>query len=177
MTWRLKQQRKQKQIGLNNLYFLSSTSVYGIETGVITKQTIPIPHSNYGKSKLQAEELISSLENSDFNIAILSPHIIYGEGCKDSYRALKNLVLKSPFFPNFKNKRSILYIDTLCNFVQSLIDNGSRGLFFPQEKEYICTSETAKDIAQAYGKKIHMTKLFNPSLRILKLHTINKGFG
>ena len=40
---------------LNSLYFLSSMSVYGIDTGVITNNTIPKPKSAYGKSKYEAE--------------------------------------------------------------------------------------------------------------------------
>ncbi len=46
-------------------------SVYGIEIGVIDKNTPLKPNTNFGKSKLQAEELISSLISDIFNKAIL----------------------------------------------------------------------------------------------------------
>ena len=60
----------------------------------------------------------------------------------------------------------MIYIDNLCEFVRLLIDNGSRGLFFPQNDEYVNTSEMVKLIAEVHGKKIILTKLFNPILRL-----------
>lgn len=169
--------KKAKDEGVKQFIFLSSMSVYGMETGVISKDTIPTPKSNYGKSKLQAEELISPLQDSTFNIAVLRPPMIYGKGCKGNYVRLEEFALKSPVFPNIENKRSMIYINNLCEFVKLLVDDCSSGLFLPQNEEYVCTSEMVKYIAEAHGKKIHMTKLFNPLIIVLKVSTINKVFG
>ncbi len=169
--------QKAKNDGIKQFVFLSSMSVYGIENGVIDKNTSPNPKSNYGKSKLQAEELVIPLEEDTFKVAILRPPMIYGKGCKGNYPRLSNFAQKAPFFPNVKNKRSMIYIDNLCEFVRLLIDGYNRGLFFPQNKEYVCTSEMVKLIAEAHGKKIKTTKLFNPLLRLLKFSTVNKVFG
>jgi len=169
--------KKAKDEGVKQFIFLSSMSVYGMETGVISKDIIPTPKSNYGKSKLQAEELISPLQDSTFNIVILRPPMIYGEGCKGNYVRLEKFALKSPIFPDIKNKRSMIYINNLCEFVKLLVDDCSSGLFLPQNEEYVCTSEMVKYIAETHGKKIHMTKLFNPLLRVLKASTVNKVFG
>ncbi|HAK44247.1 MAG TPA: NAD-dependent epimerase [Clostridium sp.] len=169
--------KKAKTEGVKQFIFLSSMSVYGMETGVITKDTVPAPKSNYGKSKLQAEELIASLQDSAFKIAILRPPMIYGKGCKGNYVRLEEFALKSPVFPNIENKRSMIYINNLCEFVKLLVDDCSSGLFLPQNEEYVCTSKMVKYIAEIHGKKIHMTKLFNPLLIVLKVSTINKVFG
>lgn len=169
--------KRSKNDGVKQFIFLSSMSVYGMETGVISKDTVPKPKSSYGKSKLQAEELIEPLQDSTFNIAVLRPPMIYGEGCKGNYVRLEKFALKSPIFPDIKNKRSMIEIDKLCKFVKLLIDEESKGLFLPQNDEYVCTSEMVKAIADAHGKKIHMTKLFNPLLRVLKVSTVNKVFG
>lgn len=169
--------QKAKVDGVKQFIFLSSMSVYGIETGVIKKDTVLLPKSNYGKSKLQAEELIASLECDSFEIAVLRPPMIYGKGCKGNYPRLAKLALKVPFFPYIENKRSMIYIDNLCEFVKLLIDNCNSGLFLPQNEEYVCTSEMVKLIAEVNGKKVRMTKLFNPLLKILKVSTVNKVFG
>lgn len=169
--------KKAKIEGVKQFIFLSSMSVYGIETGVISKNTVPAPKSNYGKSKLQAEELITPLQDSMFNIAVLRPPMIYGKGCKGNYVRLEKFALKSPIFPNIKNRRSMIYIDNLCKFVKQIIDDESKGVFLPQNDEYVCTSEMVKAIAEANGKKIYMTELFNPLLRVLKVSTVNKVFG
>ncbi|MBU3073197.1 NAD-dependent epimerase/dehydratase family protein [Clostridium estertheticum] len=169
--------KKAKNDGVRQFIFLSSMSVYGMETGVIGKETIPDPKSNYGKSKLQAEELIAPLGDSNFRIAIVRPPMVYGKGCKGNYIRLKKFALKTPIFPEIENKRSMIYINNLCEFVKLLIDDCGSGLFLPQNEEYVATSEMVKLIAKAHGKKMHMTKLFNPLLKILKISTVNKVFG
>lgn len=169
--------KKGKDEGVKQFIFLSSMSVYGMETGVISKDTMPTPKSNYGKSKLQAEELISPLQDSTFNIAVIRPPMIYGKGCKGNYVRLEKFALKSFIFPRIENKRSMIYIDNLCEFVKCVIDDESNGLFLPQNDEYVCTSDMVKEIAESHGKKIYMTKLFNPLLRILKVSIVNKVFG
>jgi glycosyltransferase involved in cell wall biosynthesis len=88
------------------------------------------------------------------------------------------LALKTPIFPKVDNKRSMIYIDNLAEFVKQLIDNQSGGLFFPQNAEYVNTSKMVKVIAEAHGRKIWMTKLFNPLINLMKRNnTVNKLFG
>lgn len=157
---------KAKKQGVNHFVFLSSMSVYGIETGVISEYTKPAPKTNYGKSKLMAEEGILRLTDSGFKIAILRPPMIYGDGCKGNYNSLIKFANKLPVFPNIRNKRSMLEISNLCRYVKELIDTESEGIFFPQNDEYVCTSEMVKEIAEKNGKKIHLTKLLNPFVKL-----------
>lgn len=171
--------KKAKAQGVSQFIFLSSMSVYGMVVGKIDKDTVPNPNTNYGKSKLEAEKGLLELENDSFKVAVLRPPMIYGKGCKGNYRALAKLSLKLPIFPKVKNQRSMLYIDNLSCFVKLLVDRQSRGLFFPQNKEYVNTSEMATFICQAKGKKIHLTRLLNWTFPILSLGTsaIKKAFG
>jgi len=169
--------QKAKQDGVEQFIFLSSMSVYGIENGVIGKDTPLRPNSAYGKSKIEAEELINKLQDDSFTVATLRPPMVYGKGCRGNYPRLASLALKTPIFPKVNNKRSMIYIDNLSEFVKQLIDNRSSGLFFPQNAEYVNTSEMVRLIAEVHGKKIVMTKLFNPLLRLLNVSTVNKVFG
>ncbi|GEQ32273.1 putative UDP-sugar epimerase [Marinilactibacillus psychrotolerans] len=168
---------KAKEDGVKQFIFLSSMSVYGVENGIIDENTPLKPNSAYGKSKLEAEELINTLQNNSFTVATLRPPMVYGKGCKGNYPKLSRLALKVPIFPKIDNKRSMIYIDNLSEFVKQLIDNASNGLFFPQNAEYVNTSKMVKLIAKAHGKRITMTKLFNPLLRLLNVSTVNKVFG
>src|SRR5690606_2947926 len=102
-----------------------------------------------------------------FKVVILRPPMIYGKGCKGNYPKLVKLAKILPVFPNIENKRSMLHIDNLCEFIKLMIDNGENGLFFPQNKEYVKTSELVKIIAEVHGRKIRFTKLFNFLLKIL----------
>ena len=59
-----------------------------------------------------------------------------------------------------------------------MVDYEETGLYFPQNKEYVKTSELVKTIAEVHGKKIIMTKVFNPVLRLMfGIGIVNKVFG
>ena len=171
--------KKAKEEGVKQFVFLSSMSVYGLEQGVITKETLPNPKSNYGKSKLQAEERILLLADKNFKIAILRPPMVYGEGCKGNYQTLIKIAKKFPFFANYRNQRSMVEINVLCEFVKKIIEEYRQGLFFPQNKEYVCTCKMIQEIAEKNGKKLKLYSVFNPLIFVLKLFTKKgkKAFG
>ena len=169
--------KKAKNEGVKQFIFLSSMSVYGITCGLIDKYTSPNPNTNYGKSKFQAEEAIKALSNNLFNVAIVRSPIVYGKNCKGNYSKLAKLIIRLPLFPDIRNKRSMLYIDNLSEFIRLLIDKCSSGLFHPQNLEYVCTSNMVKLIAKAHGNNMKMTKIFNPFISMLCISTIKKIFG
>jgi nucleoside-diphosphate-sugar epimerase len=170
--------QKSKVESVKQFIFLSSMSVYGIETGVIDNDSPLTPKSNYGKSKLEAEKLIANLEDDDFKVAILRPPMIYGKCCKGNYNRLSNLAVKIPIFPDINNKRSMIFIDNLSVFVKSIIDYGDRGIFFPQNNDYVETTKMVELIAKAHGKKLFKTRLFNPLIDLMRNNqTFNKVFG
>lgn len=107
-----------KKNGVKQFILLSSMSVYGLTTGTITKDTIPAPKSNYGKSKLEADIEIIKIADSSFKVAIMRPPMVYGKGCKGNYQLLRKAALRLPLFPDIENKRSMIYIDTLCERVE-----------------------------------------------------------
>lgn len=148
--------KKAKQENVKQFIFLSSMSVYGIEKGFITKDTTLNPKSNYAKSKLQAEEVLKSLQTKDFKICIIRPPMVYGKDCKGNFQSLIKFAKKLPIFPKVKNNRSMIYIDNLSEFVKLLIDNSEEGLFFPQNNEYSNTSYLVKLIGQSMNKKVRL---------------------
>lgn len=169
--------QKAKREGVKQFIFLSTMGVYGTETGYIKKDTLPTPKTHYAKSKYEAEQALNEMNTSYFNIAILRPPIVYGENCPGNFTRLINVTLKLPIFPEIKNERSMIYINNLSEFVRLIIDQSRNGLFFPQNEEYVCTSHLVKTIARVHEKRVWMTKLFNPILRILNISTVNKVFG
>ena len=174
--------KKAKDEGVNQFIFMSSIIVYGDssnEKRVIDKNTVPTPSNFYGNSKLQAEKGIKSLVNDNFKVVIIRPPMIYGKESKGNYPKLAKAAQILPVFPDIDNQRSMLHIDNLCEFIRLMIENEEQGLFFPQNREYVKTSEMVKFIADFHGRKIVLTKIFNPILRLmsLKLRVINKVFG
>lgn len=176
--------QKAKAEGVCQFIFLSSMSVYG-EHGsikhpvVITQETKPAPKDIYGESKLKAEEGIRSLDDKNFLVCVLRPPMIYGPGCKGNYQLLEKAALKLPLFPDIQNERSMLSIDNLCVYVRTIIEDKLSGIHFPQDKEYICTSQMVRNIAKKNGRNIHLTGAYTPLLRFLsgKGKYIDRVFG
>ncbi|WP_144462557.1 NAD-dependent epimerase/dehydratase family protein [Siminovitchia fortis] len=173
---------KAKTEGVKQFIFLSSIIVYGENIdndGMIDKNTKPNPSNFYGKSKLEAEKGIESLNDSTLKVAILRPPMIYGKESKGNYPKLAKAAKVLPIFPDFENQRSMLHIDNLCEFIKLLIDNEEKGLYFPQNDEYVKTSEMVKIIAEMHGKKVKLVKFFNPLLYMLRnrVGIVNKVFG
>ena len=174
--------KKAKAEGVKQFIFMSSIIVYGNSTneqGIIDRNTAPNPSNFYGDSKFQAEEGIKLLEDRNFKVVILRPPMIYGKGSKGNYPKLAKAARILPIFPDFDNQRSMLHIDNLCEFIRLMIDNKESGLFFPQNKEYVKTSEMVRLIAEVHGKRIKLVKIFNPilSLMIGRIGVVNKVFG
>jgi len=171
--------RKAKADGVKQFVFLSTMGVYGKDTGTINENTEPHPTTPYSQSKLEAERLLNELTDESFRVAIIRPPMVYGKDCKGNYPRLASMALKLPFFPEIKNERSMIFIDNLSEFVRLVIDKDLSGLLFPQNKEYVNTSELVQLIAKAHGRELKLTSLFNPCVYLgTKISdTFRKVFG
>ena len=176
--------RKAREEGVGQFIFMSSASVYGLtapfgKVVTITADTPLMPVDNYGISKARAEEGLRELADGDFKIVILRPPMIYGKGCKGNYQTLAKLAKKLPVFPWVDNRRSMLYMENMAEFVRLVIEDGAEGTFCPQNDEYVCTSDMVNLIAHANGRGILMVKGFAWALKLLSPVTgmVDKAFG
>lgn len=173
--------KKVKDANVSQFIFMSSIIVYGDSPSrerIITKDTIPTPSDFYGDSKYQAELKIQTLVDEKFKVVIIRPPMIYGKGSKGNYPRLSKLAQKLPVFPNYENKRSMLHIDNLCEFIKQVIDDNLEGVLFPQNKEYVATSQLVKTVASVHHHKINLINMFNPIIQLLFFNdNIKKMFG
>lgn len=176
--------KKAKEAGVEQFIFMSSAIVYGDSAPIgkmkmITNKTPVSPANFYGDSKVQAEKMLLEQENEAFKVVILRPPMIYGKGSRGNYPILSKLAQRCPIFPYVENKRSALYIENLAEFVRLVIDNEERGIFFPQNREYLNTSDTVRKIAEVHGKKVRTVKCFTTLLKIAGRLTglVDKAFG
>ncbi len=186
---------KAKREGVKEFIFMSSIIIYGNSAPYGKKRIIeadekPSPATVYGDSKWQADKRIRSLADGNFRVAILRPPFVYGPGCKGNYNSLAALARKLPVFPMAGNRRSMLYIGNLCEFIAQLmlVDesefSGKGNIFFPQNGQYTGTFYMADRIHRANtGHAMLPTNLFNPALRIISSsegkigQLANKAFG
>ncbi|MGE7982533.1 NAD-dependent epimerase/dehydratase family protein [Solibacillus sp. NPDC093137] len=166
---------KAKSSGVKQFIFFSTMAVYGNVEGEINHNTINMPTSLYGKSKLAAEKILSTLQSDDFHVAIVRPPMVYGPQCPGNYQLLSKLSRITPIFPNIENTRSMIFINNLTEFINQIIYNSEVGIFHPQDKYFVKTTEMVNEIASYHQKRIIFNSLLGKVLNgILGNKTIYK---
>lgn len=174
--------RHAKASGVRQFIFMSSQIVFhesqSLKPEVLTRETKENPNGFYGDSKLQAEKGLHELESADFKVCILRPCMIYGPNAKGNFPRLARLATKVPLFPCWHNRRSMLYIDNLAEFVKQAVLRELSGTFYPQNREQADTVEIIRFFAREAGHKVWITRLLNPLVWLgsFVLQPINKMF-
>lgn len=167
-----------KKHGVQHFIIFSSMNVYGDYCDNITERAAEMPTSFYGDSKLQGDIGIRKLEDETFIVSYMRPPFVYGKDCTGNYNTISKIAKRTPVFPSYKNKKSMIYIDNLCEFTRMVIDEQLGGILTPQNKELVSTTELVREIAKCNGKKIWFTHIFNwaigPAVKIMK--TVRRAF-
>lgn len=167
-----------KKQGVKQFVFFSSMNVYGDYCNRITDRNETNPTSFYGDSKLQGDTGVRNLSDSGFKVAVLRPPFVYGKGCTGNYRIISAIAKKTPVFPVYGNRKSMIYISNLCELVRLIIDERAEGIFTPQNKELVSTADLVRKIAECNNKRIWFTRLFNwaikPAVKLTK--TFRRAF-
>lgn len=176
--------KKAKAEGAGQFIYMSSAIVYGNSAPLgqrkrITRDTPLNPANAYGNSKVKAEETLLPLSCDSFRVVILRPPMIYGPGSRGNYPTLAKLAVKLPVFPKVDNERSMLYIGNLAEFVRLMIENREEGIFWPQNREYVNTTDLARSIAAAHGRKLLTLGGVSWALKLMGKVTglVDKAFG
>ena len=167
--------KKAKESVVKQFIFMSTAAIFGATATHITTDTTPNPTTYYGKSKLAAEQDIIKLQGREFKVAIVRPPLVYGQGCKGNYKRLVKLAKLTPIFPEIHNKRSMIHINTLSEFLHMLIEEEGRGYYHPQDTEYVDTCELVVKLRKGMGKKTWVTSAFNVPVRFIAQHVGSVG--
>lgn len=184
--------KKAKREGVQEFVFMSSMIVYGDSAPygkekIVDKHTVPVPSNFYGDSKLQADVAVRELADDRFKVIVLRPPMIYGRGSKGNYPTLARFAKKLPVFPDVDNKRSMLHIDNLCEFlcqimlIKEIKQNAT--VLIPQNAEWTKTADMVQKIAKVSGKNIIELKVLRAAVAIGSKMPgkisglVNKAFG
>ncbi len=153
---------KARRDGVSQFVLLSSVILYGQRGSgeMITEQTVPSPDDFYGDSKWQADKGVRALETENFHPCVLRLPMVYGPGCKGNYKLLSKLAGFLPVLPGYHNRRSMLYVENLCEFLCRILLTGAGGIFFPQNKRFTDTAGMLRMIRSAHGKGSVYSKIF-----------------
>lgn len=172
-----------KFIDSNASVFITLSSVKAVADSleiVLSEDHIPNPFTDYGKSKLLAEEYILSKQiPKGKRVFILRPCMIHGPGNKGNLNLLYKIVSKCLPWPlgAFDNKRSFCSIDNLTYVLNELIQNDQipSGIYNIADDEALSTNELIKMIAESQGKKPFILNI--PKFLVKFLSKLGDVFG
>lgn len=146
--------------GVRRFIYLSSVKVNGEENNEPYSELDKVsPLDEYGLSKSEAEDkLIVIAGQSKMEFVIIRPPLVYGPGVKANFFSLIKLVDKAVLLPfaNIDNKRSLIALENLVNFILCCIDHpkASNEIFLISDVNDISTTELVNKIANTLNKKI-----------------------
>jgi len=135
-----------------------------VEKGVLSEEVIPTPKTDYGKSKLMAEDyIISKKDVSGKRYFILRPCMIYGPGNKGNLNLLYNFVKKRIPYPlsAFHNERSFLAVENLCFVIDQIIQKKDilSGIYHIADNKPISTCKVISLMGETLGFKPTMLSI------------------
>jgi nucleoside-diphosphate-sugar epimerase len=159
----------------NAKVFITLSSVKAVADeveGELTEDHISTPITHYGKSKLLAEQYITSKQiPKGKRVYILRPCMIHGPGNKGNLNLLNKLVSKGIPWPlgSFDNKRSFCSIDNLMFIIKELIevDYIPSGVYNVADDETLSTNDVISILAKSQNKKISIWKVSKGLIQIL----------
>ncbi len=144
---------------IDRFVFYSSVAVYGRNTRKVTEIQEPVPNSEYGASKLEAEKLIRAWaeEKSQRSALIIRPTMVFGPY---NFGNVFNLIkqIDSGFYMNIgkgQNIKSITFVENLIESTLILMQNMKPGLYVYNhtDEPHLTIHQTAETIAKALRKK------------------------
>jgi len=149
--------------GIKRFIFLSSIKVKGefTQSGLAFKSDDGfILTDPYGLSKYEAEQgLLKLAEQTDMEVVIIRPPLVYGPGVKANFASLIKWVNRGVPFPfpfgAVYNKRSLIPLDNLVSFLIHGIDHpkAANEVFLISDGEDVSTTELLQRVAKAFGKR------------------------
>jgi nucleoside-diphosphate-sugar epimerase len=154
-----------EQNGIKRLIFTSSVAIYGLNKESPSEDTPPDPFNYYGKSKWQAEEVLQKWfkSHTDWNINIIRPTVIFGEGNRGNVYNLLKQIASGKFLMVGKgdNKKSMSYIGNIVAFIDFLIHNPRVGyeVYNYVDKPDFTTNDLVYHTGNSLNKRIPTTHI------------------
>jgi nucleoside-diphosphate-sugar epimerase len=150
--------------GVRRFVFVSTVKVNGERTQPghpYTATDLPAPVDAYGRSKLDAERGLRTIEHeSGMAVTVVRPVLVYGPGVGANFRSLMRLVASGIPLPlgAVDNRRSLVAADNLANLLVrcAVSDAGAGATFFASDGEDLSTPELIRRIAAALGKRARL---------------------
>ena len=162
------------RIGVKRFIFVSSIQAITEKTAdghSVTTQTTAAPQGAYGKSKFEAEQFLRRLSmESQMEVVILRPPLVYGPGVKANFRNLIGLVAKGLPFPLAamdQNRRSFVSVSNLVDLILLCLEHpaAANETFHVSDDDDISTAELLRRMGKALDKPVRNLPIPAPVLK------------
>jgi len=157
--------RQAVKIGVKRFIFISSIGVNGnINTVPFTDKDLPAPAEPYALSKWEAEQgLLDLASNSDMEVVIIRPPLVYGPAAPGNFGSLVRWVGKGIPLPlgAIHNKRTLVSVDNLVDLIVRCIDHpaAANQVFLAGDGEDVSTTELLRRVGLAMGKPTRLVPI------------------
>lgn len=152
---------------IRKIVFTSTVAVYGLNKTNPDESFPTDPFNDYGRSKLQAEELLRAWYHEapeERTLIIVRPTVVFGPKNKGNVYNLLQQILSGKFLMigNGRNKKSMAYVENLVAFIIfsiGKIKTGGYYLFNYVDKPDLSTNDLVHIISRASGKKLRQLRI------------------
>ncbi|MEH6305813.1 NAD-dependent epimerase/dehydratase family protein [Olivibacter sp. CPCC 100613] len=145
---------------IKRLLFVSSVAIYGLDKDNPNECTAAAPFNHYGISKWQAEQVLQDWYKSheDWNINIVRPSVIFGEGNRGNVYNLFQQIASGKFMMIGKgdNRKSMAYVGNIVAFLAYLTSKQLEGynVYNYVDKPDFNTNELVSLVCKSLNKTI-----------------------
>jgi len=162
--------------GVKRIVFTSSVAIYGLNKINPNENTPADPFNHYGHSKWMAEQALLNWQKThhDWNINIIRPTVIFGEGNRGNVYNLLNQIATGRFMMigSGNNAKSMSYVGNIVAFIAYLIANKRKGyeVYNYVDKPDLTTNDLVIHTGETMGKRV-------PTIRIPYFLGMLGGYG
>jgi nucleoside-diphosphate-sugar epimerase len=149
--------RQAADSGVRRFIFISSIGVNGNQSlRPFSENDVPNPVEPYAISKLEAESGLRQLaEQTDMEIVIIRPPLVYGPKAPGNFNRLINIISKGIPLPlgATHNQRSLIALDNLVDLIVTCINHpaAANQTFLVSDGHDLSTTKLAKLLGDALG--------------------------
>lgn len=152
--------------GVQKIIFTSSVAVYGLNKKNPDEQHPTDPFNHYGKSKLQAEQVLKDWHQKDpekRQVQIIRPTVIFGERNRGNVYNLLKQVASGSFMMigKGKNQKSMAYVGNIVAFINHLLDTKKAcfKVYNYVDKPDLSMNELTSVVTKKMDKKLSSVKI------------------
>ncbi len=158
---------KAKEAGIKQFVQMSTIAVYNPMITSIDQASKTLPSTIYGKTKLEADKQLVTMQNHNFIVSIIRPPIVYGYDAPGNMYSLISLLQRGVPLPFLykNNQRAILYIDNLTTALYEIVLQRADGIFILRDEHSPSLATLCSEINQQLQKQCI---LFTPPTFLIK---------